>query len=1023
VLHGLFTARGQTALWAEDSTRSTPAETATHPFAVAGDSLRERLGLTGEVGEVSTVSLLLPSTATTVMSSPELARDALVAEPKDGERLRLRSWVVPVVLLDADSALSWLDERGQSIEDCRLGASVHFLIAVARLARELVDRGRVLPAVVGEAARWRPALTGPDSARFNALQEAMPPICRAENVGQDHRGQDPAALLRSTVDYLVDALVRRRLATERLDLLPPRRGKVAAMSATTEAWLAALVGVAEFDAEPAQRRTLARQLAKWGDGGVHAGPVRTCFRLSSPDLRDVQTHQDEPDPAWRLDFLLQAADDPSVLVPAEQVWRADGGVLRRWIDRPQELLLTHLGQASRLYPGLDAALHGSQPVGLDLDTAGAHDFLMHAASLEQSGFGVLVPTWWQRPVELGLKLTTSGANTPRAGAAEATIELKALVDYRWELSLGEEKLTQRELTELAEAKVPLVRIRGQWVHADPKRLAAGLEFLRDNGQGRDSLGQVLHQIGLAPEEDGLPLPVTSVSGEGGLGKLLAGQVEQFLEPVEAPDGFTGVLRPYQRRGLAWLAFLGELGIGACLADDMGLGKTVQLLALEAVVRADTRRPPTLVICPMSVVDTWRREGARFAPKLKMRVHHGSTRAGEDELADAVAGNDLVITTYALAAKDATALSRIGWDRLVLDEAQNVKNSTTRQARAIRALPARHRVALTGTPVENRLAELWSIMDFLNPGLLGSANTFRARFTIPIERYGNEDAAARLRRITAPFILRRLKTDPAVISDLPEKIEMKQLCTLTVEQASLYQAVLDDMLEKIDRSGGIERKGLVLATMSRLKQVCNHPAQLLRDGSRLAGRSGKLARLEEILDEALAEGDKVLCFTQFAEFGSMLVPHLSARFDTEVLFLHGGTPKAARDAMVERFQSPGGPSIFLLSLKAGGTGLTLTAANQVVHLDRWWNPAVEDQATDRAFRIGQRRNVQVRKFVCLGTLEEKIDKMIEDKKALAQLVVGAGENWLTELSTARFRELVALSPEVLSPEVPAPEVLS
>jgi SNF2 family DNA or RNA helicase len=305
------------------------------------------------------------------------------------------------------------------------------------------------------------------------------------------------------------------------------------------------------------------------------------------------------------------------------------------------------------------------------------------------------------------------------------------------------------------------------------------------------------------------------------------------------------------------------------------------------------------------------------------------------------------------------------------------------------------------------------MDFVNPGMLGSVSKFRARYAVPEERYGDEDAAARLRRVTGPFVLRRLKTDPKIIDELPEKIEMKQLCNLTTEQASLYQAVVDDMLARIERSEGIERRGLVLATMSKLKQVCNHPTQFLGDGSRVAGRSGKLARLEEIVEEALADGDKVLCFSQFAEFAGMLVPHLSARFDTEVLFLHGGTPKGARDDAVRRFQSADGPSIFLLSLKAGGTGLTLTAANQVVHLDRWWNPAVEDQATDRAFRIGQRRDVQVRKFVCIGTLEEKIDRMIEEKKALAQMVVGTGESWLTELSTREIRELVTLSEEAVS----------
>ncbi len=456
----------------------------------------------------------------------------------------------------------------------------------------------------------------------------------------------------------------------------------------------------------------------------------------------------------------------------------------------------------------------------------------------------------------------------------------------------------------------------------------------------------------------------------------------------------------------------RLGLGACLADDMGLGKTVQLLALEALARSAGSRGPTLLVCPMSVVGNWQREATRFAPSLRVHVHHGVSRLSGAALVDEVGGHDLVITTYPLAARDSTVLREIRWDRVVLDEAQNIKNSASRQAKAVRGLSARQRIALTGTPVENRLAELWSVMDFTNPGVLGSLSTFRARFAVPVERDGDTDAAARLRRITGPFVLRRVKTDPAIISDLPDKIEMKQLCNLTAEQASLYQAVVDDMLARIDNSEAMERRGLVLATMSKLKQVCNHPAQLLGDGSALPGRSGKLLRLEEILESVLAEGDKALCFTQFAGFGGMLVPHLSARFDTEVLFLHGGTPKKARDAMVQRFQSEDGPSIFLLSLKAGGTGLTLTAANHVIHLDRWWNPAVEDQATDRAFRIGQRRDVQVRKLTCIGTLEEKIDRMIEDKKALAQLVVGSGETWLTELSTRELRDLIALDAEAI-----------
>jgi SNF2 family DNA or RNA helicase len=451
---------------------------------------------------------------------------------------------------------------------------------------------------------------------------------------------------------------------------------------------------------------------------------------------------------------------------------------------------------------------------------------------------------------------------------------------------------------------------------------------------------------------------------------------------------------------------------------MGLGKTVQLLALLAAERADRdasdgRRGPTLLVCPMSVVGNWQREAARFAPELRVYVHHGADRLAGDDLAAVVAEADLVITTYGLVARHHAALSDIAWHRVALDEAQNIKNSNAKQSRAVRALPAAHRIALTGTPVENRLAELWSVMEFANPGLLGPAGAFRTRYAVPIERDGDVHAAEALRRRTQPFVLRRLKTDRQIIADLPEKIEMKIVCNLTTEQASLYQAVVTDMLDRIASSEGIERRGLVLAALARLKQVCNHPAQLLKDGSRMPGRSGKLARLEDILDEALSEGDKALCFTQFAEFGEMLRAHLTARFGREVLFLHGGVTKRQRDVMVDRFQSDGGPPVFVLSLKAGGVGLNLTAGNHVIHVDRWWNPAVEEQATDRAFRIGQRRNVQVRKLVCAGTVEDRIDAMIEQKKALASMVIGSGEDWLTELSTAQLRELFELSPDAVA----------
>ncbi len=988
MLHGLCTVDGRLALWAEDSRPAERAsgepgpDVAAHPFAVGSDVLLDLLG----DGKADTAVVRLPSSPSTPAASPELMRDPLTAGPAHGGAARLRGWLVPTVVVDVPP---------ESVPDCRTGASVRYLADVAEFARDLVARGRVLPSIDAHdpVARWVPALSGVDSMRFASLRDSMPPVCRgAEGVGS------PDSALRGVLTTLVDNGVRAALGRS----VSLTRGRTA-----VDLWLRALVGEPVFEADGADLVELRAKLGAWRAGVERDQAVRVCFRLSSPDQGGFANE------GWRLEFLLQAVDEPSVVVLAEQAWR-DDGVLWRWVDHPQELLLADLGRASRLYPELDVALRERHPTRLDLDAAGAYEFLTRAALLAQAGFGVLLPTWWREPRTLGLRLTTTTAKRGDPGVveSESKLGLKALVGYRWDLALGEDRLTEEELAELAAAKMPLVKVRGQWVHVDQQRLVAGLAFLKRGGTGRMPAEQVLLQSWSEPEDDKLPLPVTGVHGDGWLGDLLSGQAEQRLELVEPPAGLHATLRPYQVRGLAWLAFLDELGLGACLADDMGLGKTVQLLALEAWKRQDGKRPPTLVVCPMSVVGNWQREAARFTPGLAVHVHHGSDRLSGRELRDAIAAHDLVITTYAIATRDALRLAEVEWDRVVLDEAQNIKNASTRQSRAVRGFPARHRVVLTGTPVENRLAELWSLMDFANPGILATLNTFRARFAIPIERYRDEEAAVRLRKITAPFVLRRLKTDPRIIDDLPDKLEMKQLCTLTTEQATLYRAVVNDMLERIEDAYGLQRKGMVIAGMSKLKQVCNHPAQLLGDGSRVAGRSGKLDRLEEVLEEVIADGDKALCFTQFTKFGTMIVPHLAAKFDTEVLFLHGGTPKGARDRMVERFQSVTGPSIFVLSLKAGGTGLNLTAANHVIHLDRWWNPAVEDQATDRAFRIGQRNHVQVRKFVCIGTLEEKIDLMIEEKRSLAQLVVGAGENWLTELSTGQLRELLTLSPEAV-----------
>ncbi|HXV93668.1 MAG TPA: DEAD/DEAH box helicase, partial [Pseudonocardia sp.] len=915
--------------------------------------------------------------------------------------------------------------------ELRYGASVAHLRAVMALAGDLAARGRVLPTVAYEGtgaerrphARWRPVVRGLDAAAAESLVAAMPAVARAERPAED-----PSALVADALTGLVDAAVRDRLARAAppVALVPPRRGRAPARPPAVEAWLAALLTPdARVDADRRALDALAEALAPWDAVGTEpVGEGRASFRLA-----EVSTLHDPADPApdpddqtgegtrWRLEFLLQSTADPSLLVPAEQVW---SGGADRLVAGAQEVLLGELGRAARVYPPLAPALRGPRPCSLDLDLDGAHHVLTEgAALLVEAGFGVHLPAGWDGRRGLGLRLSVR--STPTAGVVvRGGLGREQVADFRWSIAVGGAEgdvLDEEEIAQLVAAKAPLVRMRGRWVSIDPERLRRGLEFLRRSRTrpAPPTAAEVLALLRELPADGATPLPVQGVDAEGWIGDLLDGRADRTLAAVPAPEGFRAVLRPYQQRGLAWLAFLSSLGLGACLADDMGLGKTVQLLALEAHERTPGPADPpvaTLLVCPMSLVGTWEREAARFAPALRVHVHHGARRLRGDELASRAAESDLVVTTYATATRDADDLAAVTWHRLVLDEAQNVKNSLSGPARAVRRFAAAHRVALTGTPVENRLAELWALMDVLNPGLLGSAERFRARFAVPVERHGDTEAAGLLRRLTRPYLLRRVKTDPTIIDDLPEKIEITQHYRLTREQASLYRTVVDDMMERISGSDGIARRGNVLAAMAKLKQVCNHPAQLLHDGSAIGHRSGKVARLEELLGEILAEGDRALCFTQFVEFGAMLVPHLSARFDTEIAFLHGGLPKKRRDAMVERFQSGEGPPVLMLSLKAGGTGLTLTSANHVIHLDRWWNPAVEDQATDRAFRIGQRRTVQVRKFLCPGTVEERIDEMIRSKRALAGAVVGDGEGWLTELSTDALRELMALREEAV-----------
>jgi len=1025
-------------LWGEDGERSRhapkrrgrkPTKPRPHPCAADADALAEAIGnlreaLLPENAQTADIALRLPTDAVGPMDSPAVIRDE--PSPPKGKR-KLADWSVPSLAFRPADALDLLVGLPESPRPgIGYGSTLLFWREAAKLATELLVGERYFPDIEsrsdGWRAVWQPLLEeGGMPERLRLLHASMPPACRA--VLRDGELLPNASdLCAEFLCATTDAWVRRALSD--VSLLPSRRGRK--RKSVLERWLAALTSEdGRLDGTPNQIQPFAEKLGQWTGQlrpAAAESPFRTCFRLVPPegaaDALERRGRRRRRAESWRVTFHLQARDDPSLLVDADRVWRTRSRaatLLKRRVANPQELFLADLGRASRVFPKLDEALRSPRPSASELAVEEAYAFLREAAPLlEQSGFGVLVPPWWKKPTaRVGVKLRLKSA--PQS-AGDGAFGLSSLVDYDWQIAIGDDALTLEEFERIAALKVPLVQVRGQWVELRPEQIDAALMFFKDKQGGQMTLGEAM-RLGLAGDVSETGLPVQGIEAEGGARKLmdkLTGGVK--VRSLPAPKSFRGTLRPYQKKGFSWLAFLDQFGLGACLADDMGLGKTIQFIALMLHERKQKRSVgPTLLICPMSVVGNWRREVERFAPSLRVMVHHGAERLTGKAFAAEARKHDLVISTYALAHRDREHLAAVSWHRVALDEAQNIKNPYAKQTQAIRSFEAPRRVALTGTPVENRLSELWSIMEFLNPGYLGSAKDFRARFAIAIEKYRDAERAEQLRRLVQPFVLRRLKTDRSIIKDLPEKLEMKVLCNLMREQASLYAAVVKDMLRQIEESEGIQRKGLVLSTLMKLKQVCNHPAQFLHDRSALEGRSGKLARIEEMLDEALSEGDKALVFTQFKEMGDMLRTRLQRALGREVLFLHGSVAKKARDEMVDRFQAEdsAGPAVFILSIKAGGVGLNLTAANRVFHFDRWWNPAVENQATDRAFRIGQRKNVQVHKFVCVGTLEERIDQMIEQKKELAESVIGAGENWITELSTDDLREIFALSKDAMA----------
>ncbi|MEA5551508.1 DEAD/DEAH box helicase [Anabaena cylindrica UHCC 0172] len=934
----------------------------------------------------------------------------------------LQPWQINGFCLNSNAAIKFLTSLPLSSTDDKdafLGGDLRFWVQIGRWSLDLISRCKFLPTIQKQldgslTAKWQVLLdSAVDATRLEKFAAKMPLACRTyqQEIGDINSNLavdipvEPQKLILGFLNSIIDAQIRDMVGSQS----PVENRVMISLPSAVQQWLQALnsesniinadvMGLERLEAT-LKAWTLPLQYQLTGKALFH-----TCFQLLPPETGETD---------WILSYFLQAANDSEFLVNAATIWANPIEKLvyqNRTIEQPQETFLRGLGLASRLYPVIAPSLETESPQFCHLTPMQAYEFIKSVAwRLEDSGLGVILPPslanregWANR---LGLKI-----NAETSKQKQGRLGLQSLLNFQWQLAIGGQTISKSEFDKLVALKSPLVEINGEWVELRPQDIKTAQTFFASRkDQMALSLEDAL-RISNGDTQVIEKLPVVSFEASGALQELMGALTNnQAIETFPTPTNFRGQLRPYQERGAAWLAFLERWGLGACLADDMGLGKTVQFIAfLLHLQEQDVLENPTLLVCPTSVLGNWEREVNKFAPTLKVLQYHGDKRPKGKAFTEIAKKHDLVVTSYSLIQRDIKLFQSVPWQIIVLDEAQNVKNSDSKQSQAVRQLETTFRVALTGTPVENRLQELWSILDFLNPGYLGNKQFFQRRFAMPIEKYGDTSSLMQLRSLVQPFILRRLKTDKDIIQDLPEKQEMTVFCGLSSEQAQLYQKLVDESLVEIESAEGLQRRGMILALLVKLKQICNHPSQYLKLATLAEHHSVKLQRLEEMLEEVLAEGNRALIFTQFAEWGKLLKPYLEKQLGREIFFLYGSTSKKQREEMIDRFQhDPQGPPIMILSLKAGGVGLNLTRANHVFHFDRWWNPAVENQATDRVFRIGQTRNVQVHKFVCTGTLEEKINDMIESKKQLAEQVVGAGEEWLTEMDTDQLRNLLLL----------------
>jgi SNF2 family DNA or RNA helicase len=1044
ILHGTwiphsgkgFIQEGSFFLWVETDTPSKQKKNRSgdrHPQQLSKDDLsaflRDELGLTPLKNipierEITTKYFILPSTDDQPLPSLELSR---YLETESPEPTTWKSWAIncylisPIIKTLNDIHFRCLYHSSE----IQFGSDLLFWYHYNQSFQEVIRKDRYIPALKYREtstpkSKGKKITATPEiypgweiisvayETKIQQYIDYLPVVCTGGLDESDAPLEfyDPETLLR----HFSECLLQRSIASTPIPA-------AFAKKIFNSSLLTCCLGAPASKNSPwtfAQAIEIYRQWQTWRQKIVAAqnnSDFYLCFQLEEASAQSPGN--------WQIKFLVAAKKDPSTKLELSDYWelspKAKKTTQKQFGTDFEKDLLLNLGHAAQIYQPVWQGLETDKPVGFSLSVNAAFEFLSETAwVLEDAGYKVIVPAWWtpQGRARAKLRLKASPKKAGGSKASKGLMQLNNLIDYHYELAIGDEAITPQEWQKLVAAKAPLVQFRGQWLELDIAKMQQMLQFWQthQDTQPELTLLELIQKNAAADEE-------LAVEPDAALTAMMANLHDpSHLEPIDNPLLLQATLREYQKRGVAWIQYLERLGLNACLADDMGLGKTIQVIAALIKERETTKKiAPTLLIAPTSVVGNWHKEIEKFAPHLRVIIHHGSDRTQELAAFKTNSGkSDLVITSYTLARKDSKLLQAVNWHRIVIDEAQNIKNPAAEQTKAILKLQAPHRLALTGTPVENRLLDLWSIFNFLNPGYLGKEAQFRKSFEIPIQKDHNQVQSVILKKLVQPFILRRVKTDKTIIKDLPDKIEQKQYCNLTKEQASLYEAIVKDVTEQLEAAEGIQRKGLMLSTLMKLKQICNHPRQFLQDNSDFtATRSHKLQRLDEMVEEVTAEGESLLIFTQFTEIGAALQQYLKQTLGYQTYYLHGGTSRPKREQMIADFQDPDtAPAAFVLSLKAGGVGITLTKANHVFHFDRWWNPAVEDQATDRAFRIGQQKNVFVHKFVTLGTLEERIDQMIEDKKKIASSIVGADESWLTKLDNESFKQLIALNKQMV-----------